>query len=160
MKRRREIKNIMIFISIIYLHVICSNIGDVNINRNGIDDENIVTGGEFYSLLIASYSAKYYSCGFSDAEIFDDPLYLLYIFNSPFERSGSTGLHSNDFSSIIPVTTNNYYYKKDADYCSRSILVVPCQSSFQELSKSLQFSVLKNCESNPASIRKSGDGNW
>ncbi|WP_235593297.1 hypothetical protein [Leptospira interrogans] len=160
MKRRHKVINIMILFSIICLHVICSNIGDININKNGVDDEDIVTGGEFYSLLIASYSAKYYYCGFSDADIFDDPLYLLYTFNSPFERSGSTGLHSNDFSSIIPVTTNIYYYKKDAEYCSRSILVVPCNSNFQELSKSLQYSVLKNCESNPASVRKSGDGNW
>lgn len=148
------------YVIIILLSLSCS---DVNINTNGVDDSEILTGSEYYSLIVTSYSIKYLSCGINQNDALrNDPLFFMYFFIPPIPQTHTSGPGSADPKdfSFGSKSVTFYYYKKDVEYCTESILAVPCQAELNDLAKSLQFSVLKNCENNKAMFKKSGDGNW
>ncbi|EMF41439.1 hypothetical protein [Leptospira interrogans] len=156
MNKFKRIINIYIFINMLYSFNYCNN---TNINDDGVDDSTIVAQHEYYALMFGSYTAKYISCGFTEKEYFGDPLWALYFLATPMGHVDDP-FSGNLLSLFISQSSTTYFYKKDMNYCAKSILAVPCQANFSDLSKSLQTAVIKDCQGGKADFWKSGHGNW
>ncbi|EPE82211.1 hypothetical protein LEP1GSC021_1343 [Leptospira noguchii str. 1993005606] len=153
----RRIINTFIIINIFYIFSNCNN---VNINEDGVDDTTVVAQHEYYALMIYSYTSKYILCGFTEKEYLNDPLLVIY-YISPLVSEGISDPFSGDLLSLfISQSSTTYFYKKDMNYCAKSILAVPCQANFSDFSKSLQTAVIKDCQGEKADFWKSGHGNW
>lgn len=152
----RRIINTFIIINIFYIFSNCNN---VNINDDGVDDTTVVAQHEYYALMFGSYTEKYILCGFTEKDIFQDSLYLLYFFATPIGHVDDP-FSGNLLSLIISQSSTTYYYKKNMNYCAKSILAVPCQENLSDFSKSLQVAVIKDCQGGKADFWDSGHGNW
>ncbi|OOV43008.1 hypothetical protein B1J93_08480 [Leptospira kirschneri serovar Pomona] len=153
----KRIINIYIFISMLCGFNYCNN---TNINDDGVDDSIVVAQHEYYALMIYSYTSKYILCGFTEKEYLNDPLLVIY-YISPLVSEGISDPFSGDLLSLfISQSSTTYFYKKDMNYCAKSILAVPCQANFSDFSKSLQTAVIKDCQGGKADFWKSGHGNW
>ncbi|WP_036067447.1 hypothetical protein [Leptospira noguchii] len=154
-----QLIRIVLYYNIFVLFLGCINIDtgiDVAVSPSGIDTNRVVNSSEFYTYAMQAYTEKMYFCGFTDADIEADSVFVFALSLLSDDPSGPAGFSLTSTELLY----TDYYLKRSKHDCGKAIMATPCQASGTQQAEAIHLSFLTSCYPEKVVFTKKGDGSW
>lgn len=153
----KTLSSLILFI-VLFINIFCNYV-----NNSGVDTDNVVTDKEFASKFLSAYTIKYLSCGYNPEDVITDPLTLVKMrlqAPSGSASGGDTIQYLKDFKFLFEEPYVQFFLKHDMNYCSNTILSVPCESTLETQRNALYMASFQACNPERVNFRDKGQGNY